>query len=77
MDMSPLETALVVLISIWSIIFVLVGIFLIILLVSVKRALDKVNRILKTTENVTEGVGVPLTMLFDKISSFFSSKKKS
>lgn len=75
--MSPLETALVILISIWSIIFVVVGIFLIVLLISVKRALDKVNKILKTTENVTEGVGVPLKIIADKIASFFSKKKSS
>lgn len=73
--MSPLETALVVLISVWSIIFVVVGIFLIVLLISVKQALDKVNKILKTTENVTEGVGVPLKIIADKIANFFSKKK--
>lgn len=75
--MSPLETALVVLISIWSIIFVVVGIFLIVLLISVKKALDKINKILKTTENVTEGVGVPLKIIVDKIANFFSKKKSS
>lgn len=75
--MSLLESALVVLISIWSIIFVVVGIFLIVLLVSVKKALDKINKILKTTENVTEGVGVPLTILIEKITNFFSKKKSS
>ncbi len=73
--MTPVETALVTLISIWSIIFVVVGIFLIVLLISVKKALDKVNKILQTTENVTEGVGVPLRIIADKIANFFSKKK--
>lgn len=73
---TPVETALVVLISIWSVIFVVVGIFLIILLISVKQALDKVNKILKTTENMADNVSGPLSSITSLIASFIKKKNK-
>lgn len=55
--MSPLELALVILISIWSLIFIIIAIALLVLLREVKQALDKINRILTSAEKFTEGVG--------------------
>lgn len=53
--MSPLEIALVILVSVWTFIFVIMAIALIILLRGLKQALDKVNHILETGENMVDG----------------------
>lgn len=75
--MEPLETALVILVSIWSLIFIMIAIAMIFLLREVKRALDKVNHILETTEEVAEGVGVPLKMAATGVAKFFNRKRNS
>lgn len=56
-DMGPLETALVVLVIIWTLIFVVVAVGMFILLLGLKRALDKINRILDQGEDVAKGIG--------------------
>lgn len=58
--MSPLELALVLLVTIWSIIFVVIGVSLVLLLREVKKALDSINHILENAENITEDVGSSL-----------------
>ena len=55
--MSPLETALVVLVSLWTLIFVVVAIAMVVLLFGLKKALDKINNILSQGEQVAEGFG--------------------
>lgn len=55
--MSPLEIALVILVSIWSLIFLVMAIAMVILLIWLKKALDKVNRILEQGEEVANGIG--------------------
>lgn len=54
--MSPLEIALVVLVSIWSLLFIIIAAAMFILLKELKKALDKINNILEDAENVTSGV---------------------
>lgn len=58
--MTSFESALVILIFIWSVIFVLVGIFIAIIFWRIKQAVDKVNKILQTTENIAERVEMPI-----------------
>jgi uncharacterized protein YoxC len=55
--MAPLETALVTLVIIWTLIFVVVAIAMVILLVGLKRALDKINKILDQGEDMARGLG--------------------
>lgn len=55
--MSSLEGALVILVSVWSIIFIVLGVAVFIILRQIKKALDKINHILSRAEEVTEGVG--------------------
>lgn len=55
--MSPLEIALVILVSVWTFIFVIMAIAIVVLLRGLKQALDKINHILETGENMVEGVG--------------------
>ncbi|MBI3485421.1 hypothetical protein HY025_00590 [Candidatus Daviesbacteria bacterium] len=75
--MSPLETSLVILVSIWSIIFIIIAIALLIILKEVKKALDKVNSILDTTESITQGVGGPVKTVVSTISAFLKKAKAS
>lgn len=72
--MTPVEIALIILVSIWSFIFVIVAVGLIIILYQVKKAIDKVNKIIQTAENVTEGVGTPLKMAAEGIRSWLNKK---
>lgn len=74
--MTPLETALVILVSIWSIIFIIIAAALIIILSKVQSALNKINKILDTAENVTEGVGGPLKTVASSIFEFLRKRKK-
>lgn len=55
--MSPLETVLVVLVSLWTIIFIIITIALVVLIFWVKSMLNKVNRILDHGEDVARGIG--------------------
>ncbi len=59
--MSALEIALVVLVSIWSLIFIIIAVAMLILLKELKKALDKINNILEDAENVTSGVSAAAT----------------
>jgi len=55
--MSPLETALVVLVIIWTIIFALLAVAMVVLLLGLKKALDKINNILTQGEDMARGLG--------------------
>ncbi len=68
--MTPLETALVILISIWTIIFILVGIGMIVLFIQIRKAIDKVNQILQTTEDIAERVEIPIRTISAGILGF-------
>ncbi len=54
--MSPLEIALIILVFIWSLIFVIFGTVLIIIFLRIKHSLEKLNKILDTTGDVASGV---------------------
>ncbi len=74
--MTPVETALLILVSIWSLIFIVLAIGLIIILYQVKKAVDKVNRILANAEDVTEGVSAPLKMAAATLKNWFGKSHK-
>lgn len=73
--MDPLELALVILVSLWSLIFLILGIALIVIMKQVTQALEKINRILQTAENVSEGVGVPLKVAASSLMGFMRKDK--
>ena len=58
--MGALETVLVILILVWTIIFIIVGIAVVIFLKGIKSALDRINHILETADSVAEGVSIPV-----------------
>ncbi len=60
--MSPLETALVILIIIWSFIFIIIAVALIYLLKEFKIAVDKVNIILAKGEKAAKEVEITAKM---------------
>lgn len=73
--MTPVDTALVILVSIWSFIFIIIAIGLIIVLYQVKKAIDKINRILANAEDVTEGVSAPLKMAAATLKSWLGKSQ--
>jgi uncharacterized protein YoxC len=52
------ENALIFLTLIWTVIFLLFGVVMVIILISVKKTLDKINNILSDAEDFTHGVSV-------------------
>lgn len=74
--MTPIETALIILVIIWSIIFIVFGAAMIIILWGVKRALDKVNNILDDAEKISSGVTLPLRAAAASIMGLIQKGKK-
>lgn len=55
--MTGLEVFLIIVITIWSLVFIAFGIALVFVLIQLKKALDKVNIMIDTAEEVTHEVG--------------------
>lgn len=70
--MSALEIALIVLIVIWSVIFLIIGIALIMIFLAVKRAVTKANDILDKTEAVASKVDLPSKVVIASIVAFMA-----
>ncbi len=54
--MSILEIVLVIMVTVWTVIFIGLGVAFFILLKSIKSSLDRINHILESAEHFTEGV---------------------
>lgn len=52
--MSGLEVALIILVTIWSIIFIIVAVAVLFIFFQIKKAIDKVNQILQNAEDFTD-----------------------
>ncbi len=70
--MSGLETALVILVSIWTIIFVIIAAAILFIFFLVKKAIDKANKILETTEEVAKKVDLPSKVVMASIMAFMA-----
>ena len=70
--MSILEIALIILVVIWSIIFLIIGIALIMIFLAVKRAITKANDILDKTENIANKVDLPSKVVIASIVAFMA-----
>jgi len=81
--MGILEGALLVLVVVWTLVFVILAIASVVILSGVKRSLDKVNNILSDAEDFTHNVskaGSPIRFISSAFSHFMDkkdSKKKS
>lgn len=80
--MSGLEIALIILVVIWSLIFLIIAIALIVLFWGVKKGIDKINNILENTQSITQNIASPLSkavtganLLKDVIGTFVKFKK--
>lgn len=70
--MTILETALIILVVIWSIIFLIIGIALVMIFLAVKRAITKANDILDKTEAVADKVDLPSKVVMASIVAFMA-----
>jgi len=70
--MEVLEIVLIVLVVIWSVIFLIIAAALIMVFLAVKRALVKANRILDKTEAVAGKVDFPSKMVIASIVGFMA-----
>lgn len=79
--MGALEGALVTLVLIWTVIFIILGIAVVVLLIGLKKSLDRVNNILANAEEFTHSVanvGKPakfVSFIWNLINKDKSSKK--
>lgn len=87
--MSGLEVALIILVTIWSIIFIIVAVAVLFVFLQIKKAVDKVNQILQNAEDFTDraeefvdSVNSPMKIaktigtLIGIFAKFSSAKKK-
>ena len=70
--MSILEAVLVILVVIWSIIFLIIGIALVMIFLAIKRAIGKANDILDKTEAVADKVDLPSKVVMASIVAFMA-----
>lgn len=70
--MSILEVALIILVVIWSIIFVIIAIALIMVFFAIKKAIGKANDILDKTEAVADKVDLPSKVVMASIVAFMA-----
>ena len=70
--MSVLEIALIILVIIWYIIFLIIGIALVMIFFSIKRAITKANDILDKTEAVADKVDLPSKVVIASIVAFMA-----
>lgn len=70
--MSGVEIALIILITIWSIIFIVIGIAVILVILSIRRAIKKVDTILDKTEELANKVDLPSKLITASIVGFMA-----
>ncbi len=70
--MSAVEIALIILITIWSIIFIVIGIAVILVFLSIKRAMKKVDTILDKTEELANKADLPSKLITASIVGFMA-----
>lgn len=70
--MSGIEIALIILITIWSIIFIVIGVAVILVILSVRRAMKKVDFILDKTEELANKADIPSKLVTASIMAFMA-----
>ena len=72
--MTVLEGALVALILIWTLIFIIIAVVVFVIYRSVKRALDKANKILDETEAKAEEFDLPSKIVIGSVIGFMAKQ---
>lgn len=70
--MTVLEIALIILVGLWSIIFLIIGVVLVMIFLAVKRAITKASDILDKTEAVADKVDLPSKVVMASIIAFMA-----
>lgn len=70
--MSGLETALIILVTIWTIIFGIIAIAIFIIFLNIRKALKKANQILDETEAKAKSVDLPSKIVIASILGFMA-----
>ncbi len=70
--MSGLELALIILITIWSLIFIAIGVMVLVIFLSIKRAMKKVDTILDKTEELANKADLPSKLVTASIVGFMA-----
>lgn len=70
--MTALEAALIILVAIWSLIFLIIGIALVMIFLAIRRAIGKANEILDKTEAVADKVDLPSKVVMASIVAFMA-----
>lgn len=70
--MNPLEAILIILVSLWTLIFMVVAAAIVLVFLGVKRAVDKANKILEETEDVAKRVDLPSKVVIASILAFLA-----
>lgn len=70
--MSGLETVLIILVVIWSVIFLIIGIALVMIFLAIRRAISKANDILDKTEAVADKIDLPSKVVMASIVAFMA-----
>lgn len=68
--MSALEIALIILVSIWSIIFIIIAIAAVMLVLAIRRGISKASDILDKTSAVADKVDLPSKLIMASIVGF-------
>lgn len=68
--MSGLETALVILVGVWTIIFALIAVAMLLIFLSIRRAIKKANNLLDKAEAEAAKVDLPSKMIISSILAF-------
>ncbi|MBI2022217.1 hypothetical protein HYS93_05070 [Candidatus Daviesbacteria bacterium] len=70
--MNLLETALVVLVTVWTIVFIIIAIAVLLVFFSIKKGLDKANKILDETEDIAKRIDLPSKVVIASILAFMA-----
>lgn len=70
--MNILEIALTILVSVWTVIFLMIAIAGFLIYRSIKKGLDKVNKFLDTTEEIAESASIPTKVVVASIVGFMA-----
>lgn len=70
--MSGLEIALVILVSVWTLIFIILAVVMLFVFLAIKRTVDKFNHLIDQTERAAEEVQLPLKMAMAGIAGLAS-----
>jgi hypothetical protein len=70
--MSGLETALVILITIWSLIFVIFLVAALFIFLSIRKLLNKTNKLIDEAEEIAERFNIPSNLVMSSVLGFIA-----